>query len=103
LQGQAVGNRPLLAPGEDVCEIVAGRQWPMEVLGIVRLLAEASVVIGQETRQCFIAGGNRADPLKPQFLDQAILQGLVGTLDAALCLRRVGQAVSLEIVLAWTL
>jgi hypothetical protein len=36
---------------------------------------------------CFIAGGNRADPLKAQFLDQAILQGLVGTLDAAPSLR----------------
>jgi hypothetical protein len=24
LQGQAVGNRPLLAPGEDVSEVVAG-------------------------------------------------------------------------------
>jgi hypothetical protein len=45
----------------------------MEVLGIVRLLAKAGVVIGQETRQQLIAGGNRADPLKPQFFDQAIL------------------------------
>ena len=45
----------------------------MEVLGVVRLLAEAGVVIGQETRQQFIAAGNRADPLKAQFLDQAIL------------------------------
>jgi hypothetical protein len=24
LQGQAVGNRPLLAPGKDVSEVVAG-------------------------------------------------------------------------------
>jgi hypothetical protein len=30
------------------------------------------------TRQQLIAGGNRTDPLKTQFLDQAILQGLVG-------------------------
>ena len=56
----------------------------------MRLLAEAGVVIGQETRQQLIAGGDRADPLKTQFLDQTILQGLVGALDAALCLRRVG-------------
>src|SRR5277367_4144381 len=90
LQGQAVGNRSLLAPGEDVSEVVAGCQGPMEVLGIVRLLTEAGVVIGQETRQQLIAGGNRANPLKTQFLDQAILQGLVGALDAALCLRCVG-------------
>src|SRR6267378_8224495 len=62
----------------------------MEVLGIPRLLAKAGVVIGQETWQQLIAGGNRADPLKTQFLDQAILQGFVGTLDAALRLRRVG-------------
>src|SRR5271155_3032553 len=57
LQGQAVGNRSLLAPGEDVSEVVAGCQGPMEVLGIVRLLTEAGVVIGQETRQQLIAGG----------------------------------------------
>src|SRR5262252_10597744 len=62
----------------------------MEVLRIVRFLAEAGVVIGQETRQQLIAGGNRADPLKTQFLDQAILQGLVGALDATLRLRCVG-------------
>src|SRR6202011_1628911 len=90
LQGQVTGDRPLFAPGEDVGEVVAGRQWPMEVLQVARLLAEAVIVISQESRQQFIAGGNRADPLKAQFLDQAILQGLVGTLDAALRLRRVG-------------
>src|SRR5438874_12343517 len=39
----------------------------MAVLGIVWLLAEAGVVIGQETRQQLIAGGNRTDPLKTQF------------------------------------
>src|SRR6266478_5701320 len=59
----------------------------MEVLGIARLLAEAGVVISQETRQQFIAGDDRADPLKTQFLDQAILQGLVGALDATPSLR----------------
>ena len=64
LQGQVIGNRPLLAPGEDIGEIVAGRQWPMEVLGVVRLLAEAGVVIGQKTRQQLVSGGDRADTLK---------------------------------------
>ncbi len=64
LQGQVIGDRSLFAPGKDVGEFIAGRQWPMEVLGVVRLLAEAGVVIGQETRQQLIAGGNRADPLK---------------------------------------
>jgi hypothetical protein len=44
-----------------------------------------------------IAGGDRANPLKTQFLDQTILQGLVGALDAALRLRRVGaQNVNVE-------
>src|SRR6266478_1071102 len=62
----------------------------MQVLRVVRFLAEASVVVGQKTRQQFIAGANRTDAVKPQFLDQAILQGLVGTLDPTLCLRRVG-------------
>jgi hypothetical protein len=84
LQGQAVGNRPLLAPCQNVGEIIAGRQSPMQVLGVVRFLAEAGVVVVQETRQQFIAGANRADAVKTQFLDQAILQGLVGPLDATL-------------------
>src|SRR5207302_10270721 len=62
----------------------------MDVLGVVRLLAEAGVVIGQETRQQLVSGGDRTDTLKAKLLDQAILQGLVGALDAALRLRRVG-------------
>src|ERR1700758_4387622 len=70
----------------------------MEVLGVVRLLAEAGVVIGQETRQQLVSGGDRADTLKAKLLDQAILQGFVGALDTAPCssqgqalrLRRVG-------------
>src|SRR6202035_431068 len=62
----------------------------MEVLGVVRLLAEAGVVISQETRQQLVSGGDGADTLKTKLLDQAILQGLVGALDAALRLRRVG-------------
>jgi hypothetical protein len=37
-----------------------------------------------------IAGSDCADPAKTQFFDQAILQGLVGTLDAAFRLWRVG-------------
>src|ERR1700724_3320336 len=36
----------------------------MEVLGVVRLLAEAGVVIGQETRQQLVSGGDGADTLK---------------------------------------
>src|ERR1700719_3093147 len=62
----------------------------MEVLGVVRLLAEAGVVISQETWQQLVSGGDGADTLKTKLLDQAILQGLVGALDAALRLRRVG-------------
>src|SRR5580692_7201607 len=62
----------------------------MEVLGVVRLLAEAGVVIGQKTRQQLVSGGDRTDTLKAKLLDQAILQGLVGALDAALRLRCVG-------------
>src|SRR6202035_6062407 len=61
----------------------------MEVLGVVRLLAEAGVVISQETRQQLVSRGDGADTLKTKLLDQAILQGLVGALDAALRLRRV--------------
>ena len=55
LQGQVTGDGPLFAPGEDVGEVIAGRQCPMEVLGVARFLAKAGVVIGQETRQQFIA------------------------------------------------
>ena len=44
-----------------------------------------------KTRQQFIAGSDRADPAKTQFLDQAILQDLVGTLDPAFGLARIGR------------
>jgi len=46
LQGQAVGDRPLFAPSEDVGEVIVGRERPMKVLGMARFLAEAGVVIG---------------------------------------------------------
>ena len=45
----------------------------MKVFGIVRLLAEAGVVIGQKSRQQLVSGGDRADTLKAKLLDQAIL------------------------------
>src|SRR5690349_6045253 len=62
----------------------------MQVLGVGWFLAEAGVVVGQEARQELVGGRDRADTLKAELLDQAILQGLVGTLDATLRLRRVG-------------
>src|SRR5712671_28715 len=49
----------------------------MEVLGVVRLLAEAGVVIGQETRQQLVSGGDGADTLKTKLLDQAICRVLL--------------------------
>jgi hypothetical protein len=36
---------------------VAGRQWPMKVLQVARLFAEAVIVISQESRQQLIASG----------------------------------------------
>src|ERR1700730_4245312 len=62
----------------------------MEVLGVVRPLAEAGVVIGQKTRQQLVSGGDRADTLKAKLLDQAILRSLFCALDGALGLRCVG-------------
>jgi hypothetical protein len=49
-----------------------------------------AIIIGQKSRQQLVSGGDRADTLKAKLLDQAILQGLVGALDAALLLRRIG-------------
>jgi|SRR5712671_5766143 len=62
----------------------------MRVLGVAWLLTEPGVAISKKTRHQFIAGGDCVDPAKTQFLDQAILHGLVGALDTTLCLRRVG-------------
>ncbi|MBP1881995.1 hypothetical protein J2Z50_000260 [Ensifer mexicanus] len=63
---------------------------PMHVLRITRLLAKATIEVGDELRRIGIGRRDRVDAAQPQFLDQAILQRLVGALDAPLGLRGVG-------------
>ena len=57
---------------------------------VLRRLGEASVEVGDEPWQEGIGAVDVADRLQPQLLDQAILQGLVGSLDPALGLGRAG-------------
>jgi hypothetical protein len=42
LQGQLTGDRPLFAPGEDVGEVVVGRQWPETSTLIIGLIGVIS-------------------------------------------------------------
>jgi hypothetical protein len=77
-------------PGKSVSEVVLGRQRSMQVLGVSWYLPEAGVVVGQKARQELVGRRDRADTLKAKLLDQTILQGLVGTFDATLRLKRVG-------------
>ena len=51
MQGQVVGDRPHLPPGQDLIQIVGRGQRPVQVLGIRRLPPETGVVAGDEARQ----------------------------------------------------
>ena len=66
------------------------RHRPVQILVVERRLGEAGVVVGHEARQEGVAGLHGADAGEPQLLHQAVLQGLVGALDAALGLAGVG-------------
>ncbi|ASY60734.1 hypothetical protein SS05631_a43510 (plasmid) [Sinorhizobium sp. CCBAU 05631] len=57
---------------------------PMHVLRIARRFAEATIEVGHELRRIGIGRRDRVDAAQPQFLDEAILQRLVGALDAPL-------------------
>ena len=90
LQGQRLRETALFFPGKRVVQIVAGVQWPMQILPIRRRLGEARIVIGHERRQHGVSFAEGADPGEPQLLDEPVLQGLVGPLDPAFRLARIG-------------
>lgn len=63
---------------------------PMHVLRIARRLAEPGIEILDESRCIGIGRRDRVDAAQPQFLDQTILQGLIGAFHTAFGLRGVG-------------
>lgn len=63
---------------------------PMHVLRITRRLAKATIEVGHELWRIGVRRRDRVDAAQPQFLDEPILQRLVGALDAPLGLRGVG-------------
>ena len=63
---------------------------PVHVLRIARGLAKAKIEVSHELRRIGVGRVNRVDAAQPQFLDQPILQRLVGALDATLGLRGIG-------------
>jgi hypothetical protein len=62
VQGQVTRDCALLPPGQDLVQIIGLRQWPMQVLGIRRVAAEARVVGGDEPGQPGVRRGHRGSP-----------------------------------------
>jgi Rhodopirellula transposase DDE domain len=52
VQGQSVGDRPLLTPCQHFIEVVSRRQRPVQVLGIRRVEAKTGIVVGLDAGQC---------------------------------------------------
>ena len=62
----------------------------MQILVIGRRFGTAHVIIGDERREEGVAFRQGCRPRQPQFLDQAVLQRLVGTLDPPFGRARIG-------------
>ncbi len=65
-------------------------QRPMQVVRTAGQLGKLRVVARHEAGKKGVSGFPVGDAGQPQFLDQAVLQGAVGALDATFCLRGVG-------------
>ena len=90
LQGQRLGEGALLLPGKGVVEIVAGAQRPVQILVVGRRFGKARVVVSHEGREQGVAFGQGCHARQPQFLDEAVLQRLVGALDPPFGRARIG-------------
>ena len=90
LDGEIFGDGARLLPGEDLVKILMGQQGSMSIQGRARLDCKASVEFKDELGQISIALLHRVDAEQAHLPDQAVLQGLVDTLDPAFCLRGIG-------------
>src|SRR6516225_9654519 len=89
-QCEIAGERPLLAPSQDLVEIVGLGQRAMQIFCVRRRPAETLVVVFDKPGQPGVGRLDRGNAGQTQFLDQPVLQRAERALDTALCLRAVG-------------
>src|SRR5713226_1792420 len=87
---QLVRHLTLLAPAQNLIEILPRIDRTMKVLIAGRGLGKAAVVVGDEAGQKRVCHLDRADAGESQLLHQAILPRMMRTLDAALRLTCIG-------------
>ena len=90
LDGEIFGDGARLLPGEDLVKILMGQQGSMSIQGSARLDRKAGVEVKDELGQIRIALLHRGDAEQAHLPDQAVLQGLVDTLEPPFCLRGIG-------------
>ncbi len=77
-------------PGQDARKIILGSEWAVGVVLADGFDAKAAVEVVDEFRQVGIARFQAGDAAQAHLLDQPVLQGLVGALDASFRLRGIG-------------
>ena len=91
LAGQVLRQGAGVVQAQDQCQFpVAVQNRAVGIVGAERRHGKALVVIRHKGRQEGVGGVDIADPPQPQFLDEAILKRLVGSLNPAFRLRTVG-------------
>lgn len=84
MQREAFRQPPWFTPGQDQGEVFVITHWAMDIKVRASGLGETTVVASHEEWKISIGGFDGADVAQPQLLYQAILQGEMGSLDAAL-------------------
>ena len=91
LQGEVLGHVALVAQAQDLAQPVGpDLERAVPIVGPSGRLGEARVVVGHERREHGVGGLAVANTRQAQRLHEAVLQGAVRALDAALRLARVG-------------
>ena len=90
LKGEVLGEGAGFLPGQDAVEVVGGRQGTVGIMWATRGNSEAGVEVLHELRKIGVASRHVGDVSQAHLLDEAILQGLDGALNAAFGLWGVG-------------
>jgi len=90
LHGQVLGEGASFLVGQDDIQVIGFEQRPVSIMVAARCHRKTPVEIFPKFGQISITGFHVGDAAQAQFFHQAILQGLVGPLNASLGLRAVG-------------
>ncbi len=95
VQGKVRGHLTVLLPGERLVERLVCEQRAVSVVSVLGLAREAAVEVLAELQQERVSSLHCADAPQAKLLDEAVLQRLIGALNAALRGGSVAQMMSI--------